>query len=291
MLPEVKVVVYKDWWPIMGGSPVAWSSSRQAFATLSTTESELVSMCEALVLGNSVGSLVAEVQQHPVEELTRVMYADNLGAISLAKGGAAASWRTRHLRIRFHALRDAVTSGGWILLHLRGDELVADGMTKALVGQSQEKFITDLCMRIASGVEEQVEQDEKERIKLATAGAALIAGGAQCQGEAGDALTLAGATVLCVAAARERKPESNVPQMRVMMNRRDGAGGGRDERYHAWRCFGVAWLLFFCVLGVFGCCSCCCWWCWCWCWCCCWCWLLVGWLVGWLVGSWLVVGW
>ena len=215
-----------------GGSPVAWSSSRQAFATLSTTESELVSMCEALVLGNSVGSLVAEVQQHPVEELTRVMYADNLGAISLAKGGAAASWRTRHLRIRSHALRDAVTSGGWILLHLRGDELVADGLTKALVGQSQEKFITDLCMRIASGVEEQVEQDEKERTKLATAGAALIAGGAQCQGEAGDALTLAGATVLCVAAARERKPESNVPQMRVMMNRRDGAGGGRDERYH-----------------------------------------------------------
>ena len=59
-----------------------------------------------------------------------------------------------------------MTSGGWILLHLRGDELVADGMTKALVGQSQEKFITDLCMRIASGVEEQVEQDEKERIKL-----------------------------------------------------------------------------------------------------------------------------
>ena len=86
-------------------------------------------------------------------------------------------------------------------------------------------------MRIASGVEEKVEQEDKGRIKLAIAGAALIAGGAQCQGEAGDALTLEGATVLCVAAAREMKPENNVPQMRAMMNRRDGAGGGRDERY------------------------------------------------------------
>ena len=135
------------------------------------------------MLGNSVGALVAEVQQHPVEELTRVMYADNLGAIALAKGGAAASWRTRHLRIRSHALRDAVTSGNWILVHLRGDELVADGMTKALVGQSQEKFVKDLCMRLASREPEEEDCEEEDRTKLAVAGAVLLAGGAQCPGE------------------------------------------------------------------------------------------------------------
>ena len=55
MLPEGKGRSVQGLVAYYGGSPVAWSSSRQAFATLSTTESELVSMCEALVLGKFGG--------------------------------------------------------------------------------------------------------------------------------------------------------------------------------------------------------------------------------------------
>ena len=47
----------------------------------------------------------------------KVIYGDNLAAIGLANGTTAASWRTRHLRIRASLLREALndTDGvGWL---------------------------------------------------------------------------------------------------------------------------------------------------------------------------------
>lgn len=42
---------------------------------------------------------------------------------------------------------DGVAPGGvWELLHLRGTELVADGLTKPLSGQTLFRFVEDLGM-------------------------------------------------------------------------------------------------------------------------------------------------
>lgn len=66
----------------------------------------------------------------------RVIYGDNAAAIGLAHGNSNSSWRSRHLRVRAHLLREALSDqdsypgGRWQLSHLKGTELVADGMTK-----------------------------------------------------------------------------------------------------------------------------------------------------------------
>ena len=138
-----------------GGSPVGWQSSQQAFVTHSTAESELVAYCESLLIGRAAEALLCAMWGEPLNSnsLSRVIYGDNLAAIGLANGTTCSSWRTRHLRIRAAILREAieetgsVPGGAWRLLHLKGSELVADGLTKQLNGQAFFRFVEDLGVK------------------------------------------------------------------------------------------------------------------------------------------------
>ena len=132
------------------GAPISWVSSQQPFVTYSTAEAELVSYCEALCAGRATEALICSMLKESVGQnsLERVIYGDNMAAISMAHGTGNATWRTRHLRVRSSFLKEALDvvapDGAWKLLHLRGRELVADGLTKPLAGQAFFKFVDDL---------------------------------------------------------------------------------------------------------------------------------------------------
>eukprot|EP00435_Cladocopium_sp_Y103_P037718 s3180_g10.t1 len=141
------------------GSPVAWQSSQQPFVTHSTAESELVSYCESLLIGRATEGLLCALWGVPLDHknpFVKIIYGDNLAAIGLASGNTCSSWRTRHLRIRAAILKEALEEdnnfpgGVWRLLHLKGTELVADGLTKPLYGQAFSKFVQDLGLTVAS---------------------------------------------------------------------------------------------------------------------------------------------
>ena len=142
------------------GCIVAWQSSQQAFVCHSTAEAELVSYCDALNAGRSVEAMICAMLKEPVGSpvLQRIIYGDNAAAISIAHGTGQANWRTRHLRLRSSYLREAVDGiapgGIWRLLHLRGTELVADGLTKPLSGQAFFAFLMDLGMKRPSKPDE-----------------------------------------------------------------------------------------------------------------------------------------
>eukprot|EP00435_Cladocopium_sp_Y103_P030555 s975_g7.t1 len=134
------------------GSPVAWASSQRPFVTYSTAESELVSYGEGLTAGRAMLALVCSMMKEPPSAIEKILYGDNSAAISMAHGTGTSSWRTRHLRVRASFLKEAldgVTPDGlWKLLHLRGTELVADGLTKPLHGQAFARFLQDLGMEV-----------------------------------------------------------------------------------------------------------------------------------------------
>ena len=138
-----------------GGSPVGWQSSQQAFVTHSTAESELVAYCESLLIGRASEALLCAMWGEPLKanQFSRVIYRDNFAAIGLANGTTCSSWRTRHLRIRAAILKEAIEEsedspgGQWRLLHLKGSELVADGLTKQLNGQAFARFVEDLGIK------------------------------------------------------------------------------------------------------------------------------------------------
>ena len=92
-----------------------------------------------------------------------------MAAISMAHGTGNATWRTRHLRVRSSFLKEALDGvapdGAWKLLHLRGTELVADGLTKPLAGQAFFKFVDDLGFAGA-----RAENSNEEPMEHATGG-------------------------------------------------------------------------------------------------------------------------
>ena len=186
----------------LAGAPVAWQSSTQPFVTHSTAESELVSYCEALTAGRATEALWCAMwgeELNAKNTLERVLYGDNAAAIGLAHGNSTSSWRTRHLRVRSHLLHEALDGqssypgGPWKLHHLRGTELVADGMTKPLAGQSFAGFLEDLGLRFcgakvnkaALGGQPQELPDQQGALRALVVGGLLIKA-AEAQGEQGQ---------------------------------------------------------------------------------------------------------
>ena len=150
------------------GAPICWESVRQPFVAQSTAEGELIGYCEALTVGRALVSLTEVVTGEKVEY--KRMYGDNMAAISLASNGAG-NWRTRHLRIRASALRWALEEGEWVLEHMPGVQLVADGFTKLLLGQAFGSFLVELGMvkqgHWASKKSHWAAEGHKKKIKIA----------------------------------------------------------------------------------------------------------------------------
>eukprot|EP00438_Fugacium_kawagutii_P032909 Skav221774 [mRNA] locus=scaffold2426:73054:81328:- [translate_table: standard] len=135
----------------LAGAPIAWQANRQPFCCHSTAEAELVSLCEALMVGKATEALLlCMIELEEGDYLHKILYGDNMASISLGNG-TSTSWRTRHLRIRSSVLKEATgedlpENQRWHLLHLKGSELVSDGLTKPLAGQAFRRFLEDLGM-------------------------------------------------------------------------------------------------------------------------------------------------
>eukprot|EP00435_Cladocopium_sp_Y103_P035264 s2015_g9.t1 len=133
------------------GAPVFWITCRQSFTTLSTAESELMSLLEGLTALRCIRSLVEMIQE---KEITGRMYSDSTAAISIATG-TTGSWRTRHLRIRAQGLHEALENGEVTLEHQPGRCLVADGLTKQLIGSPLQRFVQ--ALKLVTEVQEVIQ--------------------------------------------------------------------------------------------------------------------------------------
>eukprot|EP00438_Fugacium_kawagutii_P019184 Skav219373 [mRNA] locus=scaffold76:661740:669233:+ [translate_table: standard] len=183
----------------VGGAPVSWQSSQQPYVCQSTSESELTSYCEALNVGRATEALVAAIYQVPpeTEDMDRIIYGDNLSSIGIARGEAAATWRTRHLKLRSSLLREALDpessapGGRWSLLHLRGSDLMADGLTKALQGQAFVNFLVNIGLTVL------------EENQVSNGGGNPVANGIALQ-----ALVVGSALMSCADAARDEDEDT-----------------------------------------------------------------------------------
>ena len=215
------------------GAPIMWSTSRQPFPTQSTAESELVSLCEALVGGRATVSLVAALRDEPEERLVKRLWGDNAAAISLATSEGQGSWRTRHLRIRAAILRSALREEEWQLAHLMGRELVADSFTKIVNGLAFERALQDLCIKFYDNKGDSdsggcVRQDQKNAKIAMLVGASLLSGAsASNMDEDGDELSwfwTIGLILMCVGAVYISN--KLVRSGMWLYNRLQGASGG-----------------------------------------------------------------
>jgi transposase InsO family protein len=127
---------------IIAGGPVSWSSRKQPITALSTTEAEYVAAAEAAKQAVWLRHFLYAIRKHQVydrrpttlrmnPEKPTELGIDNQGALALA-ANPTAHGRSKHIRIRYHAIRDFIEHGEINAYYVPTDEMLADSLTKAV---------------------------------------------------------------------------------------------------------------------------------------------------------------
>jgi hypothetical protein len=126
------------------GGTIAWKANKQNTVTTSTTEAELLALCqcakEAIYIGRLLKELTIQLDDHRIR-----IQCDNQQTIRLVTSEIAQlKTQLRHVDIHNHWLRQEVTNGTIQVVYTPTDSMMADGLTKALQGGRFEAFVTQL---------------------------------------------------------------------------------------------------------------------------------------------------
>ncbi|EAQ84333.1 hypothetical protein CHGG_08347 [Chaetomium globosum CBS 148.51] len=121
------------------GGLIAWRANKQDTVTTSTTEAELLALSQAAKEGLFVSRLLKELGV--TLDLQRlVIEVDNTQTIRLVTEEIAKlKTNLRHVDIHNHWLRQEYAAGKIDVMYTKSAEMMADGLTKALV---QEQFVS-----------------------------------------------------------------------------------------------------------------------------------------------------
>jgi len=116
----------------------------QKMVALSTMEAEYMALCEASKEAVCLNKLVQSVA---TQGLRRAIWGgpinvkvDNSGCIDFFKNPVE-NKRTKHIDIRYHFVRGAITTDKVTLEHCATDDMVADPMTKELGKTKHDKHV------------------------------------------------------------------------------------------------------------------------------------------------------
>ncbi|KAF2305385.1 hypothetical protein GH714_004872 [Hevea brasiliensis] len=113
----------------LGSGPFSWNSKKQEVVAQSTAEAKYISAVAAAKQSIWLRKLLKDLANEQVEPT--VIWCDNKYAIAIASNPIQHG-RTKHIKVKFHFLREAEKSCEIKLLHCKSDEQLADVLTKAL---------------------------------------------------------------------------------------------------------------------------------------------------------------
>jgi len=110
---------------------ISWKSVKQSLTATSTMEAEFISCFEATSQGLWLKNFIAGLQI--VDSISRPIkvYCDNSAAVFLAKNNKSGS-RSKHIDIKFLALKECVKAGHLVIEHISTKEMLADPLTKGM---------------------------------------------------------------------------------------------------------------------------------------------------------------
>jgi hypothetical protein len=113
---------------IKNGSAIAFHSKKQTVVALSSCEAEYISLCETVKTAKWLANLMNDLG---ISCKSIKVFEDNQSAMKLAESNSS-SGRTKHIDVRFHYVRENVSSGFIALEHCGTSNMTADIFTKAL---------------------------------------------------------------------------------------------------------------------------------------------------------------
>jgi hypothetical protein len=119
-----------------GGTILALSRKQRVLAR-SSTEAELIAIEEVLKYATFERDLVEEM----VGEKIRIkVFEDNKSTINLCNNGKSNNISTKHIKKKFFIIKEYIDEGLAYLEHLETEEMIADLLTKPIIGQKFVKF-------------------------------------------------------------------------------------------------------------------------------------------------------
>jgi hypothetical protein len=113
----------------LGQNPVSWQSQKQRVVALSSCEAEYIAGATAACQGVWLSRLLADLVNAKV--IAPLLYIDNKSALALAKNPVLHE-RSKHIDVRFHFIRDCISSGVIETDYIRTGDQLADLLTKPL---------------------------------------------------------------------------------------------------------------------------------------------------------------
>jgi hypothetical protein len=124
----------------LNGSPIVWSSRRQATVSASTVEAEYIAITEA---GREIMWLRELLETLGYSQPITTLRCDNQGAIALTKKPSSHP-RTKHIAIRHHQIREWAEQGMIQLEYVGTKSQKADILTKPLTGPAHAECVQRL---------------------------------------------------------------------------------------------------------------------------------------------------
>jgi hypothetical protein len=126
---------------LFNNAPIMWQSHKQTCVARSSTEAEYLGQSNAAQTISWLRAFLIELDIEGINTLDpTILNADNQGAIKLANS-AKFQKRSKHIAVHYHYTRDLVSKGQIELVFKPTDEMIADGLTKALGPQKWARFI------------------------------------------------------------------------------------------------------------------------------------------------------
>ena len=120
------------WVFTLGGAPISWCSQRQPTIAHSSAEAEYVAASEACREGIWLKDFLNDLQVNGIDRVESVtLNIDNESAIKMTKNPEFHN-RTKHIKRRYHHIREVVESGEIVPQWISTKDNVADILTKPL---------------------------------------------------------------------------------------------------------------------------------------------------------------
>ena len=113
--------------------PLYVRSGKIKSVSTSICEAELIKLVDGVKKTYNVAKLLDEVGA--IDKLHFVVHEDNQATILISKAGEGRTPNSKHFRVRFDFIKDLVKDGTIIIKHCPTEEMVADYLTKGMVGE------------------------------------------------------------------------------------------------------------------------------------------------------------
>ena len=130
----------------LNGAAVSWRSAKQSIVARSLTESEYIAASEASQEAIWMKEFIMELGVVPSALDPVSIYYDNMGAIANAQEPRSHK-KLKHIKLRFHAIREHIQDGDIKICKVHTDLNVADPLTKPLPREKHDQHQTDMGVR------------------------------------------------------------------------------------------------------------------------------------------------